>query len=146
MVANQQESELLPNLWIGTMNSYLQVNKLMRPENTQDLLKGWTHISFKGKVQKIKSWLKDQSILSEDQKKELAQKKYNSPVEAPQASTSKNELQRVPNKGKQPPKSNQKCKKKADSKWNKPFPQNYRSPKRKKIARDTVFNMARTLM
>ncbi|MBW0524379.1 hypothetical protein O181_064094 [Austropuccinia psidii MF-1] len=42
----------------------------------------------KGQVKKIKAWLKNQSIPSEDQKKQLAQKKEKSPVEAPQASKS----------------------------------------------------------
>ncbi|MBW0530446.1 hypothetical protein O181_070161 [Austropuccinia psidii MF-1] len=32
------------------------------------------------------------------------------------------------------------------SKWNKPYPQNYRIPKKKKTAMDHVFNMARTLL
>ncbi|MBW0537168.1 hypothetical protein O181_076883 [Austropuccinia psidii MF-1] len=71
------------------MTSYLQVKKLMGPEKTVELLKGWKPMSFKGKVQKIKAWLKDQSMLSEDQKKRLAQENENSQVEAPQASTSK---------------------------------------------------------
>ncbi|MBW0507096.1 hypothetical protein O181_046811 [Austropuccinia psidii MF-1] len=81
---------------------------------------------------------------------EVGQGKENSPVEAPQASTSKNLCQQVPKKGNQPPKSNQKGKKnakgKAKRKWNKPFPQNYRISKKEKTAMDNVFNMARTLM
>ncbi|MBW0592189.1 hypothetical protein O181_131904 [Austropuccinia psidii MF-1] len=89
-------------------------------------------------------------MLSEDQKKKLAQGKDNSPVEAPQASTSKNPPQPVPNKPKQAPKTNQKGKQKAKGKakpkWNKPYPQNYRIPKKEKTAMDNVFNMARTLM
>ncbi|MBW0583522.1 hypothetical protein O181_123237 [Austropuccinia psidii MF-1] len=60
----------------------------MVSEKTEDLLRGWTPVSFKGKVQQIKAWLKNQSILTEDRKKKLAQGKDNSPVEAPQASTS----------------------------------------------------------
>ncbi|MBW0569560.1 hypothetical protein O181_109275 [Austropuccinia psidii MF-1] len=107
-------------------------------------------MSFKGKVQQIKALLKNQSMLSEDQKKKLAQGKDNSPVEAPQASTSKNTPQKVPNKDKQTPKSNQKVKEKekgkAKAKWNKPYPQNYRILKKEKTAMDNVFNMARTLM
>ncbi|MBW0584521.1 hypothetical protein O181_124236 [Austropuccinia psidii MF-1] len=88
-------------------------------------------------------------MLSEDQKKKLAQGKDNSPVEAPQASTSKIPPQKVPNKDKQTSKSNQKgkqkAKEKAKSKWNKPYPHNYRIPKEKKYM-DNVFNMARTLI
>ncbi|MBW0540228.1 hypothetical protein O181_079943 [Austropuccinia psidii MF-1] len=54
----------------------------------EDLLRGWTPMSCKGKFQQIKSWLKNQSMLSKDQKKKLAQRKEKSPVEVPQASTS----------------------------------------------------------
>ncbi|MBW0463567.1 hypothetical protein O181_003282 [Austropuccinia psidii MF-1] len=150
MAAKQQEWEILQSLWIGTRNSYLQVKKLMGPERTQDLLKGWTPMSFKGEVQKIKAWFKNQSIFSEDQKKDLAQKKDNSPVETSQASTSKNQPQQVPKKDKQAQKSNQKGKKKVKgkekSKWNKPYPQNYRIPKKEEKFMDHVFNMARDLM
>ncbi|MBW0527229.1 hypothetical protein O181_066944 [Austropuccinia psidii MF-1] len=71
------------------MTSYLQVKNFMGPRKTEELLRGWKPMSCKGKVQQIRAWLKNQSILSEDQKRKLAQGKYNSPVEAPQASTSK---------------------------------------------------------
>ncbi|MBW0577527.1 hypothetical protein O181_117242 [Austropuccinia psidii MF-1] len=100
----------------------------MGPEKTEELLKGWTTMSCKGQVQQIKSWLKNQSMLSEDQNKKLAQGKENSPVEAPQASPSKVLPQQVPKKPKQTPKSNQKGRQKAKPKWNKPYPQNYRIP------------------
>ncbi|MBW0497683.1 hypothetical protein O181_037398 [Austropuccinia psidii MF-1] len=53
-------------------------------------------MSCKGQVQQIKAWLKNQSILSEDQKKELAQGKENSPVEAPQAPKSSKKVQASP--------------------------------------------------
>ncbi|MBW0580043.1 hypothetical protein O181_119758 [Austropuccinia psidii MF-1] len=117
----------------------------MGPEKTEELLRGWTPMYCKGQEKQRKAWLKNQSILSEDQKK-LAQGKDNSPVEAPQASTSKNMPQKVPNKANQAPKSNYKGKKKAKSKWNRPYPQNYRAPKKGKKAVYNVFNMARTLM
>ncbi|MBW0512968.1 hypothetical protein O181_052683 [Austropuccinia psidii MF-1] len=96
MAARQKEWELLPSLWIGTMNSYLQVKNFMGPEQTQDLLKGWTPMSCKGQVQNIKACLKNQIILSEDQKKALAQMQDNSPVETPQASTSSKQVQESP--------------------------------------------------
>ncbi|MBW0490721.1 hypothetical protein O181_030436 [Austropuccinia psidii MF-1] len=105
---------------------------------------------FKVKVQKIKALLKNKIILSVDHKKKLAQEKDNSPVEAPQESTSRNPPQQVPEKGKQAPKSNQNSKQKAKgkekSKWNTPYPQNYRIPKKEKKAMYILFNMARTLM
>ncbi|MBW0537645.1 hypothetical protein O181_077360 [Austropuccinia psidii MF-1] len=132
------------------MNSYLQVKNLMGPEKTEELLRGWTPMSCKGQVKQLKAWLKNQSMLSEDQKKKLAQGKDNSPVEAPQASTSKTLPQKVPNRDKKPPKSikkgKQMAKGKAKYKWNKPYPQNYRIPKKEKTAMDNVLNMARTLM
>ncbi|MBW0590224.1 hypothetical protein O181_129939 [Austropuccinia psidii MF-1] len=93
-----------------------------------------------------KNWLKNQCMLSEHQKKKLAQGKDNKPVEAHQASTRKDPPQQVPNKPKQTPKTNQKGKKKTKPKWNKPSPQNYRIPKKEKTAMDDVFNMARALM
>ncbi|MBW0539726.1 hypothetical protein O181_079441 [Austropuccinia psidii MF-1] len=58
MEEKQKEWDFLPSLWIGTMNSYLQVKKFMGPENTEELLKGWTPMSCKGKVQKDKSLVK----------------------------------------------------------------------------------------
>ncbi|MBW0509875.1 hypothetical protein O181_049590 [Austropuccinia psidii MF-1] len=122
----------------------------MGPEKTEELLEGWTPMSCKGKVQQIKALLKNQSMLSEDQQKKLAQGKENSPLEAPQASISKNPPQHVPKKPKQTPNNNQKGKKKAKGKakpkWKKPYPQNYMIPKKEKTARDNVFNMAQTLM
>ncbi|MBW0528726.1 hypothetical protein O181_068441 [Austropuccinia psidii MF-1] len=106
----------------------------MGPEKTKELMKGWTPMSCNGQVQQINSWLKNQSMLSEDQKKKFSQGKENSPVEALQASTSKNPPQPVLNKPKQAPKTIQSGKKKAKGKgkprWNKPYPQNYRSPKK----------------
>ncbi|MBW0582038.1 hypothetical protein O181_121753 [Austropuccinia psidii MF-1] len=150
MAAKQHEWELLPSLWIGTMNSYLQVKKFMGPKKTEELLKGWKPMYCKGQVQQIKAWLKNKSMLSEDQKKKLAQVKEKIGVEAPQASTSKNPPQRVPKKPNQTPKTNPKGKKKAKGKakpkGNKPAPQNYRIPKKEKKAMDNVFNMSRTLI
>ncbi|MBW0514658.1 hypothetical protein O181_054373 [Austropuccinia psidii MF-1] len=77
-------------------------------------------------------------------------KELQQPVEAFQATTSKDPPQQVPKKGKQAPKRNQKGKQKAQGKakpkWNKPYPHNHRIPKREKTAMDNVFNMERTLM
>ncbi|MBW0503900.1 hypothetical protein O181_043615 [Austropuccinia psidii MF-1] len=128
------------------MNYYLQVKKLLSSENTEELMKDWTPMFCKGKVQKIKAWFKNQRILSEEQKKELAQKKENFPVTAPQASTNKNVPQKVPKNNKKAPKRNQKGKQKEKSKWNKLSPQTYRIPIKEKTSMDNVFNMARTFM
>ncbi|MBW0573506.1 hypothetical protein O181_113221 [Austropuccinia psidii MF-1] len=94
------------------MTSYLQVNRLLGPEKTQELLKGWKLKFSKGKVKKAKALLKNKVTLSGDQKRELAQKKDNSHVEASQASTSKNPPQKVPNTGKKAPKKKAKQKQK----------------------------------
>ncbi|MBW0511455.1 hypothetical protein O181_051170 [Austropuccinia psidii MF-1] len=94
--------------------------------------------------------VENQSMFSEDQKTKLAEAKENSQVEAPQASTSKNMPQKVPNQPKKTPKTNRKGKKKekrkAKTKWNKPYPQNYRIFNKEKPAMENVFNMTRTLM
>ncbi|MBW0523549.1 hypothetical protein O181_063264 [Austropuccinia psidii MF-1] len=87
----------------------LRLTKFIGPEKTATLLKGWKPISFKGQVPQIKAWFEKQSMLSEDQKMKLAHSKENSPVEAPQASTSKRLPQQVPNKPKQTPKTNHKA-------------------------------------
>ncbi|MBW0494047.1 hypothetical protein O181_033762, partial [Austropuccinia psidii MF-1] len=57
------------------------------PRKDRRTSEGLAPMSFKGQVQQIKAWLKTQSMLSEDQKKKMAQGKDNSPVEAPQASS-----------------------------------------------------------
>ncbi|MBW0476229.1 hypothetical protein O181_015944 [Austropuccinia psidii MF-1] len=75
MVAKQQKIKLLQALLIGTINSYLPVKNLMVSEKTQEPLQGFNQMSFKGKVKEVKAWLNNQSILSEDQRKKLAQKK-----------------------------------------------------------------------
>ncbi|MBW0498686.1 hypothetical protein O181_038401 [Austropuccinia psidii MF-1] len=69
-----------------------------------------------------KSLVKTQSILSEDQKRKLAQKRTT-------AQWKLTKPQQVPNKGKKAPKNNKKGKKKAKGKekpkWKKTYPQNY---------------------
>ncbi|MBW0588692.1 hypothetical protein O181_128407 [Austropuccinia psidii MF-1] len=45
MAAKQQERELLPSIWIGTMNSYLQVKRFMGPEKDRRTSEGLdTHV------------------------------------------------------------------------------------------------------
>ncbi|MBW0532502.1 hypothetical protein O181_072217 [Austropuccinia psidii MF-1] len=88
MAATQQEWELLQRLWLRTMNSSLQVKKILGSENKGDLLKCWNLMLVKGQDQQIKAWLKNQSMFSEVQKENLAQKKERLPVEAPPDCTS----------------------------------------------------------
>ncbi|MBW0482977.1 hypothetical protein O181_022692 [Austropuccinia psidii MF-1] len=59
---------------------------------------------------KYKSFIVKPKHFFKDQKKELAQKKENSPVEAPQALKRKNKPQKAPNKGKKATQRNQKGK------------------------------------
>ncbi|MBW0469832.1 hypothetical protein O181_009547 [Austropuccinia psidii MF-1] len=53
------------------MNSYLHIKSFLGQVSTIELLEGWSPMSWKAKVKKIKNWLKNQSILSVDQKKKL---------------------------------------------------------------------------
>ncbi|MBW0517246.1 hypothetical protein O181_056961 [Austropuccinia psidii MF-1] len=69
------------------MNSYLHIKSFLGQEKTIELLGGWSPLSCKDKVKKIKNWLKNQSLLSIDQKKELEMTPALE-TEAPVASTS----------------------------------------------------------
>ncbi|MBW0555114.1 hypothetical protein O181_094829 [Austropuccinia psidii MF-1] len=53
------------------MNSYLHIKSFLGQEKTIELLGGWSPMSCKEKFKKINNWLKNQSLLSIDQKKEL---------------------------------------------------------------------------
>ncbi|MBW0479074.1 hypothetical protein O181_018789 [Austropuccinia psidii MF-1] len=55
----------------GGMNSYLHIKRFLGQERTIEILGAWSSLSFKAKVKKIKKWLKNQSILSIDKRKEL---------------------------------------------------------------------------
>ncbi|MBW0503922.1 hypothetical protein O181_043637 [Austropuccinia psidii MF-1] len=50
------------------MNSYLHVKSFLGQEKTIELLGGWSPLSFKDNFKQIKSWLKNQSLLTIDQK------------------------------------------------------------------------------
>ncbi|MBW0566497.1 hypothetical protein O181_106212 [Austropuccinia psidii MF-1] len=53
------------------MNSYLHIKRFLGQEKTIELLGSWNPLSCKDKVKNINNWLKNQSLLSIDQKKEL---------------------------------------------------------------------------
>ncbi|MBW0586010.1 hypothetical protein O181_125725 [Austropuccinia psidii MF-1] len=61
----------MPKPLEGAMNSYLHKNTFLGEGKTIELLGGCIPLSFKEKVKKIKNWLKNQSLLFIDQKKEL---------------------------------------------------------------------------
>ncbi|MBW0522113.1 hypothetical protein O181_061828 [Austropuccinia psidii MF-1] len=67
----EEEWKICPSLWQGAMNSYLHIKSFLSQKNNIELLGGWCHLSYKEKIKKIKNWLKNQSLLSVDQKKEL---------------------------------------------------------------------------
>ncbi|MBW0491005.1 hypothetical protein O181_030720, partial [Austropuccinia psidii MF-1] len=69
--AKEEEWEICPSLWQGAMNSYLHIKSFLGQERTIELLGGCSPLFCKEKVKKIKNWLKSQSLLSIDQKKEL---------------------------------------------------------------------------
>ncbi|MBW0499755.1 hypothetical protein O181_039470 [Austropuccinia psidii MF-1] len=133
------------------MNSYLHMKSFLGQENTIELLGGWSPLSCKDKFKKIKNWLKNQSLESINQKKEL---KLTSALEkegpvaftsfkpAPEVSQDKpKQLQR-----KQKSPKNHQGKGKSKANWHRPYPKGYRIPKLEPSAMDSVFNMARTLM
>ncbi|MBW0554781.1 hypothetical protein O181_094496 [Austropuccinia psidii MF-1] len=149
--AKEEEWEICPSLWQGAMNSYLHIKSFLGQEKTIELLGGWSPLYCKDKVKEIKSWLKNQIILSVDQKKELEL----TPAleESPVVSTSSKP---APESSKEKPKGPKKKKKKGPKShhgkgkgkenWHRPYPQGYRIPKLEPSAMDSVFNMAGTLM
>ncbi|MBW0581508.1 hypothetical protein O181_121223 [Austropuccinia psidii MF-1] len=131
------------------MNSYLHIKSFLGQEKTIELLGGWRPLSCKDKIKKIKNWLKNQSLLSIDQKKELEMTPALE-TEAPVASTSSKPAPLIsqpkgPQKKKRGPKNHQ-GKGKGKENWHRPYPQGYRILKLEPSAVDSVFNMARTLM
>ncbi|MBW0497326.1 hypothetical protein O181_037041 [Austropuccinia psidii MF-1] len=133
------------------MNSYLHIKSFLGQEKTIELLGGWSPFSCKDKVKKIKNWLKNQSLLSIDQWKELEM----TPVfekEGPVVSTSSKPAPEVskdkpkgPQKKKKGPKSHQ-GKGKGKGNWHRPYPQGYRILKLEPSEVDSFFNIARTHM
>ncbi|MBW0537579.1 hypothetical protein O181_077294 [Austropuccinia psidii MF-1] len=133
------------------MNSSLHIKSVLGQEKTIELFGGWSPLSCKDKVKKMKNWLKNQSILYVNQKKELEM----TPAlgkEDPVASTSFKPSPevfkvkpKVPQK-KQRGFKNNKGKGKGKANWHRPYTQLYRIPKLEPSAMDSVFNMARTLM
>ncbi|MBW0560405.1 hypothetical protein O181_100120 [Austropuccinia psidii MF-1] len=104
--AKEEEWKICPSLWQGAMNSYLHIKSFLGQEKTIELLEGRSPFSCKDKVKKINNWLKNQSLLSLDQKKELEM----TPAleEGPVASTSSRP---APETSKEKPKGLQKKKK-----------------------------------
>ncbi|MBW0568315.1 hypothetical protein O181_108030 [Austropuccinia psidii MF-1] len=131
------------------MNSYLHIKSFLGQENTIELLGGLSPFSCKDQVKKIKNWLKNQSLLSVDQKElemtpalEEVPLASTSSKPAPEASKGK---PKEPQKKKKGPKNHQ-HKGKGKANWHRNYPQGYRIPKLEPSSMNSVFNMARTLM
>ncbi|MBW0563777.1 hypothetical protein O181_103492 [Austropuccinia psidii MF-1] len=91
--AKEEQWEIFPSLWQGAMNSYLHIKSFLGQEKTIEILGGWRPLSCKEKVKMIKNWLKNQSLLSIDQKKDLEMTPALE-TEGPVASTSSRSVQR----------------------------------------------------
>ncbi|MBW0530389.1 hypothetical protein O181_070104 [Austropuccinia psidii MF-1] len=149
--AKEEEWEICPSLWQGAMNSYLHIKRFLGQEKNIELLGGWSPLSCKDKVKKIKNWLKNQSLLSIDQKKEL---KMTPDLDkgGPVASTSSKTASEMLKDNIKGPQKKQKGLKdhqgKGKGKGNlqRPHPQGYRIPKLKPSTVESVFNMATNLM
>ncbi|MBW0510427.1 hypothetical protein O181_050142 [Austropuccinia psidii MF-1] len=133
------------------MNSYLHMKSFLGQENKIELLGGWSPLSCKDKVKKIKNWLKNQILESTNQKKELESTSALE-KEGPVASTSSKPASEVSkDKPKQPQRKkkgrkNHQGKGKGKANRHRPYPKGYRIPKLQPLTMDSVFNMARTLM
>ncbi|MBW0492821.1 hypothetical protein O181_032536 [Austropuccinia psidii MF-1] len=86
---------------------------------------------------KDKSLVKNQGILSEEQKKE------NNPVKAPQAFISAKQVKESP---KEKPEGQEKVKGKGKPQMEQPLPSELQNLKERKTSMENVFNMARSLM
>ncbi|MBW0568671.1 hypothetical protein O181_108386 [Austropuccinia psidii MF-1] len=116
------------------MNSYFHIKSFLGQEKIMELLGGWSPLSCKDKVKNIKNWLKNQSLLSMDQKKELKMTPALE-TEGPLASTSSKPAPEVckdktkgPQKKQRGPENHQ-GKGKGKANWHRPYPQGYRIPK-----------------
>ncbi|MBW0576381.1 hypothetical protein O181_116096 [Austropuccinia psidii MF-1] len=108
-------------------------------------------IFLQSQSQKNKNWLKNQSLLPIDQKKEpeitpAFEKEVPVPSTSSKTSSevSKDNPKRPQKKQKVP--RNHQGKGKGKANWHRPYPQGYRIPKLEPSAVDSVFNMARTLI
>ncbi|MBW0563308.1 hypothetical protein O181_103023 [Austropuccinia psidii MF-1] len=146
--AKEEEWEICPSLWQGAMNSYLHIKSFLGQEKTIEFLGGWSPLSCKDKVKKIKNWLKNQSLLSRDQNKEL-EITTALETEGPVASTSSKlapEVSKDKPKGpqkKQRGLKSQQGKGKGKANWHRPYPKGYKIPRLEPSSVDSVFNMAK---
>ncbi|MBW0514970.1 hypothetical protein O181_054685 [Austropuccinia psidii MF-1] len=105
---------------------------------SDELLKNPQKVPQRGGNSEILQWMESMIIQTSNQKDQgvPCQKEGGNQEEAPVASTSKPQVNPLPQEGKKHKKKN----------WRKPYSPSYRIPKSQKDAMDIVFNMARTLM
>ncbi|MBW0547513.1 hypothetical protein O181_087228 [Austropuccinia psidii MF-1] len=113
--AKEEEWDICPSLWPGGMNSYFHTKSFLGQEKTIELLGGWSPLSCKDKVKNINNWLKNQILLSIDQKKELAMTP-SLETEGPVASTSSKQAPEVSKDKPKRPQKKQKVPKKHQGK------------------------------
>ncbi|MBW0594010.1 hypothetical protein O181_133725 [Austropuccinia psidii MF-1] len=113
---------MLPQIHQGVMNSWHILKRLLKEEKIVRYSNGWNPLSSKPQIKNIKDY--------------HAKKKEATKEEAPVASTSKPQVNPLPQEGKKKKKKN----------WRKPYSPSCRIPKIQNNAMDNVFNMARTLM
>ncbi|MBW0542901.1 hypothetical protein O181_082616 [Austropuccinia psidii MF-1] len=141
----------MPKPLAGSHELLLPDEELSGSGETIELLGAWITLSCKEKVKKIENLLKNKSLFSIDQKKELEM----TPAlekKGPVASTSSKPAAEVskdkhkgPQKKQKGPKIHQ-GKGKSKTNWHRPYPQGYRIRKLEPSAMDSVVNMARTLI
>ncbi|MBW0562404.1 hypothetical protein O181_102119 [Austropuccinia psidii MF-1] len=133
------------------MNSYLHIKSFLGQEKSLELSGGWSPLSCKEKVKKIKNLLKKQSLLSINKKKELEM----TPALETEGHVASTSSKPAPEVSKDKPKGPQKKKKgpknhqgtgKGQANWNRPYPQEYMIFKLEPSTVDSVFNLAKSPM
>ncbi|MBW0534528.1 hypothetical protein O181_074243 [Austropuccinia psidii MF-1] len=133
------------------MNYSLHIKSFLGQEKRIELLGGWSPFSRKDNVKKMNNWLKNQSLLSIGQKKELEMTpdmEKEEPVASKSSKTAPEQPKHKPKvpQSKQRGHRNNQGKGKGKANWHRPYPQGYRIPKLEHSALDSVVNMARSLM
>ncbi|MBW0574592.1 hypothetical protein O181_114307 [Austropuccinia psidii MF-1] len=121
MVYKDKDSEILPQIHQGVMNSWHIHKRFLKEEEIVKYSNGWNPPSSKPRIKKIKEY--------------HSKKKEASKEEAPVASASKPQVSQPPQEGRNKKKN-----------LRKPYSPSYRIPKIQKDAMDNFFNMARNLM
>ncbi|MBW0465057.1 hypothetical protein O181_004772 [Austropuccinia psidii MF-1] len=113
---------MLPQIHQGVMNSWNILKNLPIEEEIVRYSNGWNPLSSKPQIKKIKEY--------------HSKKREESKQQAPVASTSKPQENKLPQEGKKNKKNNRR----------KPYSASYRIPKIQTDAMDNVFSMARASM